>query len=232
MLAQKNVIKPDTPFEIFYMVNLLLMAGLCLGYLVTAAGTYNASGGEYADPFNGALVFEGLVIVMGIVQTLLHFFICTVFKQTRMHAFFSAIAMASFFGAAASMGFTSDTFTSTWVMVAMLTFFVGVFISFWNCDRSHCNNVYWLYILFLAGYPVIFILGQEKYQIIGVEWEAIGTLITNSFTVVIPILFITWHQWAVASAQYNKRARSRQEALKTGGNGAVYVDMRQRNNGY
>lgn len=179
----------DTVFEIFYRLNWFLMMVMAAIYLVSAsdAGLFTRADGQ--------LVYEGKLITMGVLFTILHYYVCRLLKLRASGAFFSALYYAATVAAFVSMGYDSDVWQSTWIMVVGIAGCIFVAVSFWGSNTKTYNRLWWIYLLVQVGYPVLLIIGQEKYAVlndVGAEAVIYLGLNLHMIVTVIVVLATEW----------------------------------------
>lgn len=190
--AVVKLIRPDdSVFEVFYRLNWFLLLLMAAAYLVSAA-----DGGLFTR-LDGQMVFEGKLIAVGFAATVLHFFVCRLLKLRTNGAFMSTLFYAATWAAFISMGFDSDSWQSTWLMAAGLFGCVCVAVTFWASNTKTYNRLWWIYLLVQAGYPVLFILGQEKYGVLtDLGTEAVIFLALN-LHIVVTVIVVLATEWKI-----------------------------------
>ena len=181
----------DTVFEIFYRLNWFLLMVMAAVYLVSAsdAGLFTRADGQ--------LVYQAKLITMGILATILQYYVCRLLKLRASGAAFSALYYAATVAAFVGMGYDSDSWQSTWLMVVGIAGCVFVAVSFWGSNTKTYNRLWWIYLLVQVGYPVILILGQEKYAVLNdVGAEAVIYLGLN-LHIVVTLIVVLATEWKI-----------------------------------
>ncbi len=152
---------PTTVFEAFYYLCWAVPVTIGFAHLLSASDT------GLLVRSDGQEVYELKLIVQGLASVLLHYYICMTLKLKPIGALFSAIYYLLTFGAWSGMGFVVDGWQSTWAMVAGIVATVFLAFSFWNANTKDYPRLWWIYLFAQVLYGALFILGQEKYGVLG-----------------------------------------------------------------
>lgn len=150
-----------TVFEAFYYVSWAVLTTIGFAHWLSASDT------GLVERSDGQQFYALKLIVQGLASALLHYYICMTLKLKPIGALFSTIHYLLAFGAWSGMGYVVDSWQSTWVMIAGLVATVFLAVSFWNANTKSYPRLWWIYLFAQALYGALFILGNEKYGIIG-----------------------------------------------------------------